>query len=156
MAIYIIWYYFFLDSRCESMRPTLIFNSYVIPLLGGPPIPLHIRQSTAKREEAANSSFTVAWRMSGESSRIIKTCDTFPSSVLGRRSPGPDCCKKTCANVTSDPLNCGGCGRKCRYGQTCCGGSCVNVVDDPSNCGECGKRCRKGSFCRYGLCGYAK
>ncbi|KAG0493983.1 hypothetical protein HPP92_004977 [Vanilla planifolia] len=137
------------------MRPTLISTVMLFLFLAAAHSSAH-PTIHGEKEEAANSRPSPSLRrMSGESSKVIKTCDKFPSVCWAEGSPGPDCCKKTCANVTSDPLNCGGCGRKCRYGQTCCGGSCVNVVDDPSNCGECGKRCRKESFCRYGLCGYA-
>jgi glucosylceramidase len=43
---------------------------------------------------------------------------------------GPICpalqtaCGQTCVTLTSDPLNCGGCGMPCSTGQTCEGGAC--------------------------------
>jgi Stigma-specific protein, Stig1 len=87
--------------------------------------------------------------------RATLTCDKFPRVCRQKGSPGPDCCKKMCVNVMTDNLNCGECGRRCRFGQTCCGGTCVNVLYDQKNCGGCKKRCKKGSFCNFGMCSYA-
>ncbi len=43
-------------------------------------------------------------------------------------SAGETCCQtpNTCANLQSDPKNCGGCGTACAAGQTCSAGKCVN------------------------------
>ncbi|XP_038986515.1 protein STIG1-like [Phoenix dactylifera] len=111
------------------------------------------------------------------------TCDKHPRICRAPGSPGPDCCRKKCVNVDWDRLNCGRCGKCCRYGQTCCRGRCVNVMNDPKNCGHCGKccsyghtccsgrcvnvmndpkncgacnnKCKKGGVCKYGMCDYA-
>ncbi|KAG0484757.1 hypothetical protein HPP92_008653 [Vanilla planifolia] len=87
--------------------------------------------------------------------KVRMTCDRFPRTCRAKGSAGPDCCKKRCVNVMTDGLNCGECGKKCRYGQKCCGGRCVDVMHDHSNCGGCRARCGKGSFCQYGMCSYA-
>ncbi|KAK8915943.1 hypothetical protein KSP39_PZI023000 [Platanthera zijinensis] len=86
---------------------------------------------------------------------VMMTCDKFPRVCRSSGSPGPDCCRKQCVDVTADGVNCGECGKKCRYGDKCCGGSCVNVMYDRGNCGGCRSRCAKGSSCRHGMCGYA-
>ncbi|WOL09347.1 hypothetical protein Cni_G18100 [Canna indica] len=82
-------------------------------------------------------------------------CNKFPRICHAKGSPGPDCCRKRCVNVKTDGLNCGRCGRRCRFGWACCVGKCVNVTCDESNCGGCKRKCKKGSFCRYGMCSYA-
>lgn len=83
------------------------------------------------------------------------TCDKYPSVCQVKGSPGPHCCKKKCVNVLKDKLNCGKCGKKCKYSQMCCKGKCVNVMSSEKHCGRCGNSCEKGSNCTYGLCSYA-
>nr|CAD1834782.1 unnamed protein product [Ananas comosus var. bracteatus] len=83
------------------------------------------------------------------------SCNVFPRVCRGLSSPGLDCCSGRCVNVDTNLLNCGQCGRRCRYGETCCGGRCVNVMFDPLNCGGCKNKCMQGSSCRYGMCSYA-
>jgi Stigma-specific protein, Stig1 len=87
--------------------------------------------------------------------RGTATCDRFPRVCRAKGSGGPDCCKKKCVNVMTDNMNCGECGRRCRFGQTCCNGNCVNVMYDERNCGACKKKCKNGSFCNFGMCSYA-
>jgi hypothetical protein len=87
-----------------------------------------------------------------------------------------------CANVMSDPANCGNCGFSCGSGQSCQQGVCMsaaspdggagincaagylacyppatapycaNVGFDPANCGGCGKPCAAGMACQQGVC----
>ncbi|KAG0484758.1 hypothetical protein HPP92_008654 [Vanilla planifolia] len=114
-------------------------------------------------EEGAEAEYYAAsslGRMGGlleqqSNGRAPMTCDRFPRVCRAQGSAGPDCCKKRCVNVMTDGLNCGECGRKCRYGQKCCGGSCVDVMHDHNNCGGCRARCAKGNFCQFGMCSYA-
>ncbi|PWA45802.1 stigma-specific protein Stig1 [Artemisia annua] len=40
-------------------------------------------------------------------------------------------------------------------GYICCKGKCVNVMKDKRHCGGCGNRCKKGNTCVYGMCSYA-
>lgn len=82
-------------------------------------------------------------------------------------------------NPNRDPVNCGGCGRRC-CGGFCLGGRCtadgppgtaacplseeeerlrgcfgdvqVRPAIDPENCGGCGLRCSAGQVCRDGTC----
>lgn len=83
------------------------------------------------------------------------TCDKFPRICRQKRNRGtPDCCKKKCVNVKTDPLNCGMCGKKCKHTYICCKGKCVNAYSDKKNCGGCKKKCKKGKVCVYGMCNY--
>ncbi|PKI48895.1 hypothetical protein CRG98_030743 [Punica granatum] len=83
------------------------------------------------------------------------TCDKYPRVCRLAKSPGPDCCRKQCVNVSTDRQNCGKCGKKCKYAEICCGGTCVNPSNDKAHCGKCNNPCRKGNVCSYGFCNYA-
>src|SRR5688500_11557129 len=63
-------------------------------------------------------------------------------------------CGGVCANLRTDPKNCGACGTACAAGQVCdlgrcaagcsagltqCGQSCIETSSDPANCGACAK-----------------
>ncbi|KAJ7946324.1 Stigma-specific protein Stig1 [Quillaja saponaria] len=85
----------------------------------------------------------------------LMTCDKYPRVCHIKGSPGHDCCKKKCVNMSTDRLNCGKCGRKCKYSEVCCKGKCVNPMLDKKHCGSCGNTCDKGSACVYGMCSYA-
>ncbi|KAG9158485.1 hypothetical protein Leryth_016138 [Lithospermum erythrorhizon] len=87
--------------------------------------------------------------------RAVQTCDKYPRVCSASGSPGPDCCKKKCVNVSYDGSNCGNCGKKCKFGQLCCKGKCVNVFNDEKNCGKCSNKCKKGNQCVKGICNYA-
>ncbi|XP_034698775.1 stigma-specific STIG1-like protein 1 [Vitis riparia] len=90
-----------------------------------------------------------------EAARIKVTCDKYPTVCRAKGSAGKYCCKKKCVNVRTDRLNCGACGKKCRYSEICCKGECVNPSSDRRNCGGCGKKCKKGSLCVHGMCSYS-
>lgn len=83
------------------------------------------------------------------------TCNKFPRVCHAKGSPGPHCCKKKCVNVLKDRINCGLCGKKCKYGEICCNGKCVNLFFSKKHCGSCNKKCSNGSLCVFGLCNYA-
>ncbi|XP_057537630.1 stigma-specific STIG1-like protein 1 [Amaranthus tricolor] len=91
----------------------------------------------------------------GHNARPRLTCDKFPRVCHVKGSPGPDCCWKKCVNVKIDNLNCGMCGRRCRFPETCCNGRCINTLYDRKNCGGCKNKCQRGSFCYNGMCSYA-
>jgi hypothetical protein len=80
-------------------------------------------------------------------------------------------CNGECANVVSDPNNCGACGVVCPEGTVChagscetsCGGGttlcgdgaggyCANLVSDNINCGACGHACAAGHRCAGSTC----
>jgi hypothetical protein len=58
--------------------------------------------------------------------------------------PGWRCCGSGCADIESDPGNCGSCGNRCSSGQTCCNGRCCS--------GPCcdGKCCSRLAQCLPG------
>ena len=105
--------------------------------------------------EETTSSLRGANRFLAQKIRAVMTCDKYPRACRAKGSPGPDCCKKKCVNVTIDRLNCGMCGKKCKYPEICCNGQCVNAMSNKKNCGGCSNRCKKGSKCQYGMCSYA-
>lgn len=100
--------------------------------------------------------------------------DTTDSGVpdSGPKDGAPSCgsmpvCGGKCADVTKDPNNCGGCGKKCGANQFCasskcsdacnaplklCGQFCVDVNADHDNCGMCGKGCAADQDCITGSC----
>ncbi|KAJ6892480.1 hypothetical protein NC651_025623 [Populus alba x Populus x berolinensis] len=80
----------------------------------------------------------------------------FPRICQAKGSPGPHCCKKKCVNVLADRLNCGLCGKKCKYNEICCNGKCVNPSFNRRHCGACNNSCGgNGNLCVLGLCNYA-
>jgi hypothetical protein len=90
------------------------------------------------------------------------------------KSVGPSCgdggggniCSGQCVDVSTDPNNCGTCGKTCEPGAVCsggtcacpvgemsCGGACVDIKSDVNNCGGCGMSCGgTGSTCTGGAC----
>uniref|UniRef100_A0A7N2LT48 Stigma-specific Stig1 family protein n=1 Tax=Quercus lobata TaxID=97700 RepID=A0A7N2LT48_QUELO len=90
-----------------------------------------------------------------KNARVVMTCDKYPRVCHAKGSPGRDCCKKKCVNVLTDRLNCGKCGKKCKYSEICCKGECVNPRSNKKHCGSCGNKCEKGNVCVYGMCSYA-
>jgi hypothetical protein len=87
-------------------------------------------------------------------------------------APGELSCKGTCLDPSSDPANCGECGRVCPSSQTCTDGSCIcasgktlchgladagppvcaDLSEDNENCGACGNACPAGAACQSGTC----
>ena len=73
-------------------------------------------------------------------------------------------CKDQCADLKSDPFNCGACGNVCAASQSClagrcgpcdgtlCSNTCVELSTDPANCGACGNACAADQCCHAGSC----
>ena len=70
----------------------------------------------------------------------------------------------TCTLISSDPDNCGMCGRACAANEVCnggdcecypgfkrCNGVCVDTSADPANCGDCNQGCGNNA-CKNGRC----
>ncbi|KAM7500988.1 hypothetical protein LguiA_025402 [Lonicera macranthoides] len=106
-------------------------------------------------DEEQTTSLRGASRFLALKTRATMTCNKYPRVCRAKGSSGPDCCKKKCVNVKTDRLNCGACGKKCKYGEICCKGQCVNQLSNKRHCGGCGNKCDKGGLCVYGLCSYA-
>jgi hypothetical protein len=79
--------------------------------------------------------------------------------------PNLTACSGGCVDLTSDPYNCGTCGKTCT--QNCIDGECkascptgwgscvagCRALDrDPLNCGLCGNECEPGMACVRGVC----
>ena len=64
------------------------------------------------------------------------------------------CCQGQCRDLSSDSVNCGGCGISCGPGQTCCLGRCIYNKNDPRYCGGCfeGVKCAPDQVCHAGKC----
>jgi hypothetical protein len=74
-------------------------------------------------------------------------------------------CNGACRDITSDVLNCGGCGFSCpessickdsqclcREGFAACNGKCQDVTNDTANCGACKNQCSVNEKCTNGVC----
>ena len=107
-------------------------------------------------------------------------CDTTETCVEGTCTPSevscdtdpdnPDAvtqtpCWGTCADLESDPANCGACGNACLTDQTCeagacecppdtelCHDRCVDYANDKDNCGSCGNACGDEQTCSESTC----
>ncbi|XWS12867.1 hypothetical protein CRYUN_Cryun37aG0127400 [Craigia yunnanensis] len=106
-------------------------------------------------QEEPTSLRGITSRFLAQKPRAVMTCNKYPSVCRVAGSPGHDCCKKKCVNVKTDRLNCGMCGKKCKYSEICCKGHCVNPMSQKNHCGGCNNKCNKGSKCLYGMCSYA-
>ena len=89
--------------------------------------------------------------LAGQRRRL--TCDSHPQACESKGNT--ICCNKKCVNVKTDKLNCGACGKKCKFSEICCNGRCVNPSANKNHCGGCGNSCQEGGFCAFGMCSYS-
>ena len=76
-------------------------------------------------------------------------------------------CGASCADVSTDPMNCGACGSACEPSEVCSAGecvdecsggltacerSCLDLASDTANCGGCERPCANGFSCVEGVC----
>src|SRR5688572_27277197 len=72
----------------------------------------------------------------------VRTSEGSYEGVLCPGSAGAAPSTNVCAELSTDPGNCGVCGHGCGLGGQCVGGVCRcpsrNLANDPSHCGACG------------------
>jgi hypothetical protein len=76
-------------------------------------------------------------------------------------------CAGSCIATSTDPQNCGACGKACAAKEVCsagvcssgclpgltvCAQTCADLDNDSANCGGCGKVCKDGQGCAKGRC----
>lgn len=98
----------------------------------------------------------------GTSSDSTSTLDGDAATDITSDAPcegGKTRCGDVCVDTSTDPRNCGSCGKACGdlgvscVGGSCkctgevCGGVCVNTKTDAKNCGGCGKAVCHGEVC---------
>jgi hypothetical protein len=100
---------------------------------------------------------------------LSATCVQFdPPDVTCTEAGLSQCAAGGCANLRSDPKNCGWCGYRCWSGDICqdgicvietcpadtirCGNVCTDTNLDAGNCGRCGRRCQFPLICCSGTC----
>ncbi|KAL6332228.1 hypothetical protein AAG906_001943 [Vitis piasezkii] len=113
----------------------------------------------AENTEPAESKKPVSLRGASRflEQRARLTCDKYPKACESKGSSTRDnlCCNKKCVNVKVDKLNCGACGKRCKFSEICCNGRCVNPSANKNHCGGCGNSCQEGDFCAFGMCSYS-
>ncbi|CAL1413237.1 unnamed protein product [Linum trigynum] len=95
----------------------------------------------------------------GPRRRQAAWCGDDPVRACSDRERRTTCCfGRVCRDTLRDAGNCGGCGRRCRFGLDCCGGECVDTRNDARHCGACFEECRRFGGrrdCSFGMCDYA-
>lgn len=92
----------------------------------------------------------------------VVDCDA-PSTLCTRRVDGEPV--SVCADLQTDPMNCGTCNTQCAAAATCqagrcacpagqinCSGVCTDVRTDAENCGACLSSCGADGVCASGAC----
>jgi len=121
-------------------------------------LPRHAWAAPAQQDDACEPDLTYCPGAGGAFVCVVGDC------VCGDLTY----CNGMCADVATDPYNCGGCGVVCSSGvcetgvctQVGCtagfwdcdgNGICTSLLDDPNHCGDCGTVCASG-VCEGGFC----
>ncbi|MBW1808577.1 MAG: hypothetical protein JRJ87_10320 [Deltaproteobacteria bacterium] len=87
---------------------------------------------------------------------IDNNCDGIVDEGCGQSCQTNDdcqygvCCEGTCADIASDPFNCGGCGQACEDGQACYDGVCFNMCSSDADCDDGNPQTE--DYCVNGVC----
>lgn len=130
------------------------------PLLGCGGVCLDPRTDTANCGTCGNRCAGTELCVDGE---CVLDCDAPNVVCTNEGEDGEDVL--VCADLQTDPMNCGTCNTKCSEGTVClagfcqcapgallCGRSCVDVTLDANNCGSCGISCGMGGVCVDSAC----
>ncbi|MDQ3031805.1 MAG: hypothetical protein M3Y87_05260 [Myxococcota bacterium] len=93
----------------------------------------------------------------------VLICDAPNGLCTSRAEDGTP--MQFCAELQTDPMNCGRCNTRCAGGAVCaegrcscpsgqlnCGGACTDVSTDPLNCGSCRISCGADGVCEDSAC----
>lgn len=174
------------DNDCDLVVDEVLDPTMSRGCVGGSPVdyatdPLHCGGCRAACEIGSDADACVDGACDCSAEPGISGCVDVLRAELGREpvSPACDAACGGCADLDSDPSNCGACGQVCGAGETCegglctcgatsapspgvdacdwpvecCGGACVSRITDPANCGACGFQCGPHTVCNMGVCG---
>lgn len=120
--------------------------------------------------EPCDPALASACELDADAGTATCRCGPFPACPSGHACVANGSAM-VCANLSTDPKNCGapnaacadgeicssgacacGTGSACGSDQACCGGTCVDIQTDADNCGGCNIACRAGENCGAGQC----
>ncbi len=118
---------------------------------------------------ACGSSSSPTQQPSGQGGSTADAAADGPVTCQGSETA----CQGTCTDTSTDPSNCGTCGKTCGAGEICAAGACAlacyggtsvcgsgdggaaicaDLQHDPAHCGTCDTACEAGLVCANGTC----